>query len=155
MDDNELQSKFKSLPSLFIFMGTADDNTIPATQGGALAWRLKNMGIENWRMFVYKGASHVIHRLKEGVPRKAFREIFTDILSIAQGNPREGTKDLSALSNGNTKINDSTMREKAQGAKFIKVNDQNEIETISFEETECGKVILAETEQNDLQNPQE
>jgi hypothetical protein len=34
MSDEKLKQRLDLLPPLFILMGTADDNTIPATQGG-------------------------------------------------------------------------------------------------------------------------
>ncbi|MDR1334428.1 MAG: S9 family peptidase [Holosporaceae bacterium] len=163
MGDDELQSKLASLPPIFILMGTADSNTLPATQGGTLAWRLGNMGLKNWRMLIYKNALHSIHRLGIylGNPpsTEGFKQMFPDVLQIAQGNPPAGTQDLSELSNGTTLVGDSetrlnpekrnTMRSYAKRSRFMKSNVNNRPEFIPFGETACGQEILEAMRAND------
>ncbi|MDR1907180.1 MAG: hypothetical protein LBQ03_03130 [Puniceicoccales bacterium] len=159
MSDAELSLKLQSLPPLFILMGTADSNTIPATQGGAFAWRLQKMGLTNWRILAYKGALHSPHRLCEtlGNPPsvEGFKQMLSNVLQIARGNPPVGTQFLRTLSNGTTKVNvnsfslsQESMRFFAQNACFIEL-EGNEMKFALFPETECGRAILGAMQAND------
>ncbi|MDR1590937.1 MAG: hypothetical protein LBR92_03005 [Puniceicoccales bacterium] len=153
MSDAELQPKLASLPPLFILMGTADSNTLPATQGATLAWRLHNMELTNWKILAYKNALHSPHRLKIDLnnppSEEGFRQMLPNVLQIAQGiQPTNGTQDLSEISNGATTAYDSFQQQKpmkffAERSFFMKLNANNDVELIPFGETECGQEILA------------
>ncbi|MDR1334427.1 MAG: hypothetical protein LBJ71_04360 [Holosporaceae bacterium] len=159
MSDDELQPKLASLPQIFILMGTADSNTLPATQGGTLAWRLSNMGLKNWQMLIYKNALHSSHRLGNyfGNPpsTEGFKQMLSDVLQIAHGNPPNGTQDLSELSNGTTAVYDcmkfqrNTMRSYAERSRFMKLGADNRQEFIPFGKTACGQGILEAMRAND------
>jgi hypothetical protein len=159
MSDEQLKPKLALLPQLFILMGTADNNTIPATQGGTLAWRLKEMELTNWCMRIYPNAHHSPHRLKTcyGNPpsKEGFRQMLPDILSIAKGPYPTGTRELSDLSNGGTDVCDmtgqaNTMRSFAKRSFFVRRDSgNNAIEFVLFEGTESGREILEATEEKD------
>ncbi|MDR2812264.1 MAG: hypothetical protein LBB05_00510 [Puniceicoccales bacterium] len=86
--DEELRPKLASLPPVFILQGTADSNTLPATQAATFAWRLKGMKLPNWLMLAYPNASHLPYRLLAyaGNPPslEGFKQMLSDTLQIAQ-----------------------------------------------------------------------
>jgi hypothetical protein len=114
------------------------------------------MGITNWGMFTFKNALHSIHRLykvDENLPSEGgFKQMLSDVLKIAQGNPPKGTQDFSNLSNGAKKLNNSTektMRFFVECARFLTIAKGNKIQIIPFSQTDCGKAILKAMEAND------
>ncbi|MDR0740886.1 MAG: hypothetical protein LBF34_04220 [Puniceicoccales bacterium] len=150
MSNDELRPKLASLPRIFILAGTADSNTLPATQGGTLAWRLKKMKLENWRILTYKNALHSPHRLGIyfGNPpsQEGFQQMLSDVLSIAKGTPPTGTQNLDELSNGTTQVYDffqqqNTTRYFAEYSYFMEFNARWP-EFVPFGATECGREIL-------------
>jgi acetyl esterase/lipase len=143
MDDGELQEKLSDFPPLFILMGMTDDLTNPATQGGALAWRLQKMNIANWRMFTYENARHVIHRFQNDDLKAAFRQIFSDILSIAQGNPQDGTQELDVLAKYTPKSGFGYNPNSSKNTHcFIRFKKDGKIKSCHFNATDCGKEIF-------------
>ncbi|MDR2806626.1 MAG: prolyl oligopeptidase family serine peptidase [Puniceicoccales bacterium] len=168
LDDNNdaLKEKLQECPPIFVLMGTADSNTIPATQGGAFIWKLKKWGLNNWRMFSYKKGPHSCHRFsgdptQDSPEKEAFKTMLNDILKIAKNEytiPNE-IQNFDILSNGKTPINQQeqdelttsqsiTMRNAAE-LSFCICLENGEISYVPYKDTECGQAILRAMESND------
>jgi pimeloyl-ACP methyl ester carboxylesterase len=169
MGNDELRPKLTSIPKIYILMGTADNNTIPATQGVVLAWRLKEMEAENWLMLDYRDSLHSIHRLKhqdDNPPSlEGLQQVLPDISQIAHDEtPTRGTKDFSHLSNGTMlvqhlrsleipELKKLSMKVWAESSCFLRLGEDNEMEWVLFKETGFGKEILSAMEEMDNTPP--
>jgi hypothetical protein len=158
ISNEELHNKLQGFSQIHIALGTSDTNTHPLTQGGTMAFELKEAGLHNWRIHTYEGGFHSLH-----LPEPLFKnpppdlsiviQMLGDTLAIAKGNPPQGTQDLSRILNGSVEVYSENekngMRHFAKNSFFTQVNVNGQLERIPFPKTTYGQYILQATAKKD------